>query len=60
MNLTSENGVKPPKDKNDAEAPNKDGKPERLAELMNLISDEKLLLIFKTIFSLAVIRVIFS
>jgi hypothetical protein len=50
LNLTSENGVKPPKDKNDAEAPNKDGKPERLAELMNLISDEKLLLIFKTIF----------
>jgi hypothetical protein len=46
----SEKELKPPKDKDDVEAPNKDEKSERLVELMNLISDEKLLLIFKTIF----------
>jgi hypothetical protein len=45
----SENKEKSPKRDNEA-VPKKDDKLERLAELMNLISDEKLLLMFKTIF----------
>jgi hypothetical protein len=51
LNPTSEHGVSAHNlSSDDVEAPSKDEKSERLAELMNLISDEKLLLIFRTIF----------
>jgi DNA-binding HxlR family transcriptional regulator len=51
LNPTSERGVSAHNLSNgDVEAPSKDEKSQRLAELMNLISDEKLLLIFRTIF----------
>jgi hypothetical protein len=45
LNLASEKKVNPRRD-----SLGKDEKSERLAELMNLMSDEKLMLIFKTIF----------